>query len=491
MINLSNAEQAHISALLAQWRMLSDLSFSDLVLWIPQRKDRKNWPDGFIATAQIRPTTAATVFTNDLVGSKINWGSNTELDQALSTGEITKVASSEKFGEITAKVEHIPVTFKSDVSEVSEVSEVIAVISRYQNSNLGRSNSKLESNYQEIASIICQMVTSGNFPIKDSKFDLEAAPRVGDGLIRLDANGQVQFASPNARSALNRIGWSSELEQQNLGKVFDSVNQLKHAPSDDTYKNLLNGKNVQRIEFNNKSAILDLLVIPLQINQDRIGAIVLLNNITELRSRDLALMSKETTIKEIHHRVKNNLQTVSALLRLQARRVQDPTAAAALEEAVRRVSSIALVHETLTKSSAELVEFDGVYELILANAIGLTSADIEFTKVGNFGVLDSKTATNLALILTELIHNAIEHGFEKSDSKKTGKLEVAISKSENKIAVQVKDSANNLPKDLNLNSASNLGMQIVTNLVKNELNGTLQIYSANDFTIAEINFPVS
>ncbi len=482
MANLSSAEQTHISALLVQWRMLSDLAFSDLVLWIPQRKDRKNWPDGFIASAQIRPTTAATVFSNDLVGSKINWGINPDLDQALSSGEITKPASLQKFGEVSAKVEHIPVTFNA---------EVIAVISRYQNSNLGRSNSKLESNYQEIASIICQMVANANFPITQANYELETAPRVGDGLIRLDANGQVLFASPNARSALNRVGWSSELEQQNLGKVFDSVNQQKHAPSDDTYKNLLNGKSVQRFEFNNKSAILDLLVIPLQIKQDRIGAIVLLNNITELRSRDLALMSKETTIKEIHHRVKNNLQTVSALLRLQARRVQDPTAAAALEEAVRRVSSIALVHETLTKSSAELVEFDGVYELILANAIGLTSADIEFTKSGAFGVLDSKTATNLALILTELIHNAIEHGFEKETSNKTGKLEVLIAKSESTMKVQVKDSAGKLPKEFNLENASNLGMQIVSNLVKNELNGALQIYLSDGSTIAEINFPVN
>ena len=65
--NLTSAEARHLSALLVQWRMLSDLSFSDLVLWVPQRKDQKNWPDGFIATAQIRPTTAATVFANDLV----------------------------------------------------------------------------------------------------------------------------------------------------------------------------------------------------------------------------------------------------------------------------------------------------------------------------------------------------------------------------------------------------------------------------------------
>ena len=151
---------------------------------------------------------------------------------------------------------------------------VIAVIARYRNTNLGRANSKLESNYQEIAAIICQMIASANFPIKSANFNLDSAPRVGDGLIRLDANGQVLFASPNARSALNRLGESGELEQKNLGTIFDGLNNKRHTPADDTYKNLLNGKTVQRVEFQNSSATLDLLVMPLQIEKNRIGAIV-------------------------------------------------------------------------------------------------------------------------------------------------------------------------------------------------------------------------
>ena len=97
----------------------------------------------------------------------------------------------------------------------------------------------------------------------------------------------------------------------------------------------------------------------------------------------------------------------------------------------------------------------------------------------------------MALILTELIHNAIEHGFEKETSNKTGKLEVLIAKSESTMKVQVKDSAGKLPKEFNLENASNLGMQIVSNLVKNELNGALQIYLSDGSTIAEINFPVN
>lgn len=156
------------------------------------------------------------------------------------------------------------------------------------------------------------------------------------------------------------------------------------------------------------------MVIPLTQGKDRIGAIVLIHNITELRNRDKALITKDATIKEIHHRVKNNLQTVSALLRLQSRRVVDPIASSALAEAVRRVASIALVHETLSNQSAETVEFDQVFDQIIKNAIELNPRKIQVKKVGKFGTFDSKVATALSLVVTELIHNALEHGLSDS-----------------------------------------------------------------------------
>jgi len=200
---LSNDEAEHLAQLVAEWRLLADLSFADLILWLPIRKDEKSWPEGFVAIAQIRPTTAATVFSNDLVGSQINWGDKPRIDQALSEGEIIRDAQPELVGEILIKDESIPVIFGG---------KSLAVISRHRNFNLMRSPSKLELNYREIARKIFQMVVDGNFPIRNSLYSSESAPRVGDGLIRLDTNGVVFFASPNARSALSRVGFESELE---------------------------------------------------------------------------------------------------------------------------------------------------------------------------------------------------------------------------------------------------------------------------------------
>ena len=475
---LSDQEAEHLAALVAEWRLLADLSFADLVLWLPIRKDEKSWPQGFIAIAQIRPTTAATVFSDDLIGTKISWGQRPLIDQALSDNQVIKDSKPVRVGEIMIKEETIPVIYEN---------KTLAIVARHRNADLMRMPSKLELNYREIAHIIFQMVSEGNFPIRNSIYSSESAPRVGDGLIRLDVNGTVFFASPNARSALSRVGYQGELEQKNLGEVFSSLGHGESQPIDETWKSLLSGKSLKRAEYESNNGVIDLLVIPLTQGKDRIGAIVLIHNITELRNRDKALITKDATIKEIHHRVKNNLQTVSALLRLQSRRVEDPVASAALAEAVRRVASIALVHETLSNQSAETVEFDQVFDQIIKNAVELNPRSIEFKKIGNFGSFDSKIATALSLVITELIHNALEHGLSETGNL----LQVEVKIEGNQYSVTVSDNGSGLPDNFDIEKSSNLGLQIANTLTKNELNGNIKLFRKNDFTFGQITFALN
>lgn len=472
---LTDEDRAQLMELLAEWQLLSDLSFADLILWIPKRKDYQSWPDGHIAMAHIRPTTAATVFAHDVIGDVITWGSNSRIDGALSTGEIDRDSEAELVGEILIKEETIPVYFDG---------RVIAVISRHRNAELMRSPSRLELNYREIAHKIYQMVAEGTFPIQNSFYRSESAPRVGDGLIRLDASSQITYASPNARSAFNRAGWSDELEGQLLGDVIESVKPNLSIPTDESWRSIMSGKNLRREEFENESGIFDLLVMPLVAGEDHIGAIILLHNVTELRRRDRALVTKDVTIREIHHRVKNNLQTVSALLRLQSRRVEDEKAKIALEEAVRRVASIAIVHETLSNSSTESVSFDEVYDRIVHNAIELSTHKISVKKVGSFGTFDSQIATPLALVITELIHNALEHGLANSGEN----LRVEIVRSTRNCEVKIIDDGIGLPTDFNWDQSSNLGLEIVKTLTKNELKGSIQLIRVGSETQAVLKF---
>ena len=476
--NLKANEVEHLSELVAEWRLLADLSFADLLLWLPIRRDEKSWPEGHLAIAQIRPTTAATVFTEDLVGTSINWGQRPLVDQALSEGEIVRDAKPEQVGQIVIKEETIPVILNG---------KILAVISRHRNADLMRQPSKLELNYREIAHKIYKMVAEGNFPIRNSLYSSESSPRVGDGLIRLDVNGTIFFASPNARSALSRVGFQKELEGENLGVVFSNLNKGDTQPTDESWQTMLNGKSLRRTEYESQSAVLDILVIPLTEGSDRIGAIVLIHNITELRNRDRALLTKDATIKEIHHRVKNNLQTVSALLRLQSRRVTDPIASSALDEAVRRVASIALVHETLSNQSSEFVEFDLVLDQIIKNALDLNPRSIGYKKIGEFGSFDSKTATALSLVITELIHNALEHGLSETGDQ----LTVEISKNGNQYLVSVCDDGSGLPKEFNIEKSANLGLQIANTLTKNELNGSINLVRVENLTRGDISFKVN
>ena len=474
------SEHIHrIQELVADWQLLADLSFADLVLWVPLRKDLKSWPTGYVAISHIRPTTAATLFPHDVIGDEIDWGSKPLIDKALSSGEIIRDSEPELVGDVMIKVESVPVIFES---------QVIAVISRHRSAESMSTQSRLELNYREIAHKLYAMVCEGTFPYPGAHEYLDPAPRVGDGLIRLDVNGITTFASPNARSAYNRLGWDNDLEGFNLGEISEKVNKNNHNADDQGLRSRLNGKQLQRAECENEGGTIDLIVLPLLAKGDRIGAIVLIQNVTELRRRERVIVTKDVTIKEIHHRVKNNLQTVSALLRLQARRIEDPSASAALDEAVRRIASIALVHETLSTSSEASVAFDQVLDSLITHALDLSPrmSELKVTRTGEISSLDPRIATPLALVITELIHNALEHGLATQGSG----LQIAIERSSKNCVIEISDDGVGLPSDFNFGTSSNLGLQIVRTLTENELKGSIELSSTEIGTMAKLTFPL-
>jgi two-component sensor histidine kinase len=354
-----------------------------------------------------------------------------------------------------------------------------------------RTPSRLELNYREIANHIYRMIAEGNFPVKDSVYLAEAAPRVGDGLVRLDVDGNVVFASPNAHSALNRIGWERDLEGNNFGEVLDSLASRNEGinPREENWRVSMSGKSLRRDEFENSGGVIDLLAIPLTEGDRRIGAVVLVHNVTELRRKDRALISKDATIREIHHRVKNNLQTVSALLRLQSRRIEDPNASAAIEEAVRRVASIALVHETLSTSGQDTVVFDEVISKIIQSAADLNTRpnQITISKIGEFGAIQSLIATPLALVITELIHNALEHGLSENGDT----VNVCVVKSDLSMTVSVIDNGVGISDGFSLEKNTNLGLQIVQTLTVNELAGSIEFLKPNKGTEVKLILPLN
>jgi two-component system, sensor histidine kinase PdtaS len=201
-------------------------------------------------------------------------------------------------------------------------------------------------------------------------------------------------------------------------------------------------------------------------------------DVTDLRRRDRELVTKDATIREIHHRVKNNLQTVAALLRLQARRIDVPEGRQALEEAVRRVGSIALVHETLSQAFDELVDFDDVADRLrlMATDVGSASASPSAVRDGSFGTIPAEVATPLAMVLTELLQNAAEHGYAgRSDGATGGRIVMTVRRGPDRLRVVVDDDGVGLPAGFDVRDSVSLGLSIVRTLVESELAGRLEI----------------
>jgi len=189
-------------------------------------------------------------------------------------------------------------------------------------------------------------------------------------------------------------------------------------------------------------------------------------------------MTKDATIREIHHRVKNNLQTVAALLRLQSRRLRAPEARDALDEAVRRVGSIAVVHETLSHAPEEVVDFDDIADRVAMMASEVSTAEVRVIPkiTGSFGQLSAAVATPLAMVLTELLQNALQHGFSGPHAdREQGLIEVVVAREPDRLTVTVADTGVGLPDGFELDSTTSLGLQIVRTLVVGELGGRLRI----------------
>jgi two-component sensor histidine kinase len=179
--------------------------------------------------------------------------------------------------------------------------------------------------------------------------------------------------------------------------------------------------------------------------------------------------------------VKNNLQTVAALLRLQARRIDAPEAKSALEEAVRRVGSIAIVHETLSSAADEVVGFDEIADRLgrMVTDVSATGDQVRVVRSGTFGVIGSDAATALAMVLTEVLQNAVEHGYAHEEGVgRTGRIDLVVSRLVGRLEVTVEDDGRGLPPGFDLDASTHLGLSIVRTLVESELGGRLSLAAA-------------
>lgn len=441
--DLSEDELAAVRALLREWTLLADLSLSDLVLWLP------TWNEGgLVAVAQVRPTTAPTQVPDDVVGTFVPKGRAPAMEQALAMGRVMEEAYPVRIGD-----------------------RVVGVVARHS-SVQPRVAGRLEEVYRQSAGDLLAMLVEGAFPPPGLAAAPGESPRVGDGLIRLAPEGLVEYASPNAVSAVRRLGLATDLLGRDFGQLAVRLAH-KPGPVDEQLAKVASGRADGRVDIENALATVLVQGIVLRRQAGSGGALILLRDVSDVRSRERALLSKEATIREIHHRVKNNLQTVAALLRLQARRASGEETRRALVDAQLRVASIAVVHETLSRDPGTAVAFDAVVDDIiglvrdLAPAYAGESGAPVIAREGSCGVLPPEVATPLAMSIAELLQNAVEHASAQ-------RIVVAIEPGDHALAVEVRDDGLGLPEGFTIASAG-LGLQIVESLAAGELRGGLAL----------------
>jgi two-component sensor histidine kinase len=386
---------------------------------------------------------------------------------------------------------------------VRDEGRIIAVLSREWLVDNARRPGQLETTYADIFSKFAEMVSQGLFPFEGRVADASVAPRVGDGVIVLDAATRVRYASPNAVSALHRVGVSANAIGQTLAELGVAETAARNA-----YER--KEPVIEEIEQTTEVTLLTRSIPLLRQANDDVevtGGVLLLRDVSELRRRDRLLLTKDATIREIHHRVKNNLQTISSLLRLQGRRLTSPEAKEAVAESVRRIRTIALVHETLSREPGEDISFiEIVRPLMRLVEEGLQSADrpVTFQAKGDGGRLPATIATPLSVVILELLQNAVDHGFPEGSAG--GAVVVVLSHDEDELHIQVVNNGIALSPDFDFAKATGLGLSIVRTLVTTELAGTIEMRQATQAdgvssgvsmtkdgqgTVVELRLPVS
>lgn len=453
---LDRDQVSHLNRLTSEWHYLADFCFADLLLYVPTTDDR------WLIVGQVRPATGQTVYHTDWVGSFANPTESAVLQRAASAGEVTEGdVEVEEAPEEVARMLAVPVLHNG---------ANIAVMTREWVERSGRTPGELERTYNSIFDRFAAMITEGSFPYPARNTDVSVAPRVGDGVMSLDAEGRVRYLSPNANSALHRVGIHANAAGMRLAELGFHDDMVRKA-----YE--------QRIpiieEFEQGDVALLCRCMPILSEGEIAGGVLLVRDVTDVRKRDRMLMSKDATIREIHHRVKNNLQTISSLLRLQARRLENPEAKAAVSESVRRIRTIALVHESLSREPGDDVTFIEIVRPLLRLAEeSLQSPDrpVRFTLVGDGGRIPARVATPLSVVLTELLQNAVDHGFPEGSGG--GRVVVSLDNDVDLLNVVVVDDGRGLAGDFDLSSATGLGLSIVRTLVTTELNGEINMRPA-------------
>ena len=451
----TSAIRKHLDNVAENLQLVADLGYGDVVLAVPDTA-------GILSViADARPMTAIAAAAASRAGATLSVEDEPEAYEALKTGRATS-------GERRRTTRGISfATFAYPVGEQGGVPS--AVIVRNVAEQVLEAPGAMETASMELAEEILRMLGDGPLLELDTSEPFSTTRRAGDGVLRISAEETIAYASPNAVNIMRLAG----VEPSRGGKVAVLPGARSAIISVVGQKGM-----AVSTEIGSAGRVLGYRAIGVAT-----GALVLVEDRTEARLREQELKVKEATIREVHHRVKNNLQTIASLLRIQGRRTENDEVRRALAEAMERVSSMAVVHELLAGSTEENIDFteaaSTVVDMVRRGLSG-DASDIEVQVTGSTGLVPARVATSLALVVAELVHNAIEHGL---DSEHSGDISVEMRRLPAELTLTVRDEGPGLPDDFDLATSPNLGLAIVHTIVEDDLRGTLSFGRGSGTTV--------
>jgi len=311
-----------------------------------------------------------------------------------------------------------------------------------------------------------------------------------DGLLYADEGGVIRYMSGVAINLYRNIGYNENL----IGRP---LSYLETIDADLFQKATAEKRCVERtVQERGREWVKK--AIPIQTTDALLwlyrgtrlaGVLIAIHDDTEARERERQLVIKTTMIKEVHHRVKNDLQTVAALLRMQARRMQTDEARVALGEAVNRILSIAVIHEFLSAQDSRIINIRDIAGRILhqmQSGVLDPNREIKLRLTGPNIYLTARQATSCALVINELLQNALEHGYDLR--AQGGMIALSFQDLGDRVELRVHDDGRGLPENFDLNTVDSLGLRIVRMLVTDDLKGTIEMVTDNGVA-AIVNFP--
>jgi len=302
---------------------------------------------------------------------------------------------------------------------------------------------------------------------------------VPDGMMVFDALGKMQFCNYVADSISYRLG----LEGLSLHEAAQlwGINEQK-------YEDFVSRRAFFSTFLHIDQFYISILVNPVVAAGEFFGAMVLISDLSLVKQKERELIAKSTVIKEIHHRVKNNLQTITSLLRLQMRRTNLKVVDKVFTESINRILSIALIHEALSKQDIETINIKqtsyNILQMILSNMVDNTQR-INGEIYGDDVYLSATVASHVSLCITELVQNAVEHGFV---NRLDGNIRISVEKTKDEIIIMVKDNGVGI-SSANIQQGGSLGMELVNTIIQDNLKGSFIIEGHRYGTTACIRFP--